>query len=245
MPKISALMPAHNEGHHLYKNILETAATLEKFSPDFEIILIDDGSSDQTFEQALAAQQNLNNQKIKILKNETNLGKGFALKRGFSESSGDYILFLDADLDIHPEQLEKFWQILNNSRADVVTASKRHRDSKINYPLKRKILSDLYYLFTRLIFGLPVRDTQTGFALFKRAVLENVFPKIIVKKYAFSLEVLVVAHYFGYKIVEAPIVIDFKYDFSRINYQDIQKIFMDTLGIFYRLNILKFYDRKK
>lgn len=239
--KISVIIPAHQEGHHIFKNLLEIAETIKNFTPKYELVIVDDGSTDDTFDEAQKAQTRLGPEIIKLIRSETNHGKGFALKTAFEHSSGDYILFLDADLDIHPRQIDNFLEIIQRTDADVVISSKRHPDSKISYPLKRKILSDLYFLMTWFLFGLPVKDTQTGLALFKRVVLEKVFPKIVVKQYAFSLEILVLAHKFGYKIQEAPVVIDFKTDFSHIGYRDIRNIFMDTLGVFYRLKIIRYY----
>jgi len=243
--KISILMPAHEEGHHIYENVLEVAATFDNFLLKYEIVVVDDGSEDDTFEEALKVQRELGASRVKVIQNPINHGKGFALKAGFEKTSGDYILFLDADLDIHPRQVGRFFQIMNAGDCDVVIASKRHPQSHLVYPLTRKVLSNFYYLMTRIIFGLPVKDTQTGLALFKREVLEKVFPRIVVKKYAFSLEVLVLAHEFGYKIKEAPVDIDFKKNFGHIDPRDIRNIFVDTLGIFYRLRIIKFYEKKQ
>jgi hypothetical protein len=104
-------------------------------------------------------------------------------------------------------------------------------------------MSEVYYLLTRLFFRLPVRDTQTGIKLFRREVLDEVFPRLLVKQYAFDLELLVNARRRNYKIVEAPVRLDFQGKFGRIGLRDIWNMLVDTAAIFYRLHILKYYDQ--
>ena len=120
--------------------------------------------------------------------------------------------------------------------------SKRDPESKVDYPLTRRALSWCYQLMIKLLFNLNVRDTQAGLKLFKRDVLEDILPRVLVKRYAFDLELLVNANHRGYKIVEAPVEINFHFT-SGINILDIWHIFVDTMAIFYRLRILKYYDR--
>ena len=100
-----------------------------------------------------------------------------------------------------------------------------------------------YYLLVKLLFGLPCHDTQTGLKLFKREVLEKVFPRILVKRFAFDLEVLVNAHHLGFKIAEAPIVLNPQRPFGRIGPGAVWVTTQDTLAVFYRMKILKYYDR--
>jgi hypothetical protein len=95
----------------------------------------------------------------------------------------------------------------------------------------------------RLLFNLPCHDTQTGLKLFRKEVVERVFPRILVKQFAFDLEVLVNAHRLGYRIAEAPIVLSSKRRFGRIGLRAIFTTFWDTLAVFYRMHILKYYDR--
>jgi hypothetical protein len=99
-----------------------------------------------------------------------------------------------------------------------------------------------------MMFRLPIHDTQTGLKLFKREVLEKVFPRMLVKKFAFDLELLVLAHKNGYSIAEAPVVVDFRPNINRkmrrwIRLTDIITTWWDTMAIFYRLYILRYYDR--
>jgi hypothetical protein len=98
-------------------------------------------------------------------------------------------------------------------------------------------------MLVRSLFGLPVRDTQTGIKLFKREVLERVLPRVLVKRFAFDLELLANVHHFGYRIVEAPVVVNFNRVCSRLHLPAVWNVFVDTLAIFYRMRILRYYDR--
>lgn len=246
--RLSVLMPAHNEGAGIYKNIEETLAVLREGSSDYEIIVIDDGSSDNTYKEAarFAAQ----NHCVKLLRNTTNLGKGGALREGFGISRGEVVVFIDADLDLHPRQMQVFFDSMRREQADVVIGSKRHPESELYYPFHRKIVSAVYFFLVKLMFRMPIHDTQTGLKLFRRPVLEKVFPQMLVKKFAFDLELLVLAHKHGFKIAEAPVVVDYRPNIGRkikhwVRLSDIYTTWWDTMAIFYRLHILRHYDKNR
>jgi glycosyltransferase involved in cell wall biosynthesis len=244
--KLSVLMPAHDEGGGIYDNIGETLKILQDGGCDYEIIVIDDGSSDNTYEEA--ARFAAGNRRIKLVRNSANLGKGRALREGFGVSTGEFVVFIDADLDLHPRQLQVFFDYMRAKDADVVIGSKRHPESKLFYPTHRKIVSAVYFFLVKLLFRLPIHDTQTGLKLFKRPVLEKVFPQMLVKKFAFDLELLVLAHKHGFKIAEAPVVVDYRPNIGRkikrwVRPNDIYTTWWDTMAIFYRLYILRHYDR--
>ena len=159
------------------------------------------------------------------------------------EARGEFVAFLDADMDLHPEQLVDFFAIMEERDADAVIGSKFHPKSKVDYPIVRRMYSFLYYMLVRTLFGLPVRDTQTGIKLFKRAVLDRVLPRVLVKRFAFDLELLANVHHFGYRIVEAPVTLNFQRVCSRLRLAAVWNVFLDTLAIFYRMRILHYYDR--
>ena len=239
--KVSIIMPAHNEANHIASSLEETIRTFDNFGCDYEIIVVDDGSQDSTYQELEKVASRSN--RILIKRNRANYGKGRALKRGFRAATGEFIVFLDADMDLHPGQIQTFFDIMRLDEADVVIGSKRHPNSKLNYPLHRKIVSSVYFFLIYLMFGLPIRDTQTGLKLFKREVLKKVFPKILIKKFAYDLEILVNVHHLGYKIVEAPIALNSQRRLSRIGLKAIYTTWWDTMAIFYRMYILKYYDK--
>jgi glycosyltransferase involved in cell wall biosynthesis len=240
--KISIIMPAYNEAGHIASSIEETVRTFNEFGCLWELIVIDDGSRDNTYKIAYELTKKYPQQLI-VKQNPYNLGKGRAIKKALHYLSGDYVVFLDADMDLHPLQVQTLFDIMRLDKADIVIGSKLHPNSQVNYPLERKIISYVYYLLVRIIFNLPCHDTQTGLKLFKTEVVRKVFPRILVKKFAFDLEVLVNANHLGYKIAEAPIVLSSKRRFGRIGLYAVITTFWDTLAVFYRMYILKYYDR--
>jgi len=241
--KLSILVPAHNEGPHIYGNIREIQRVFDEIGCRYELIIIDDGSKDETYENAQKAVKGFKN--IIIKKMRQNRGKGRALKYGFRFAKGDLVAFLDADLDLHPEQIQNLFKIMNEEEVDVVIGSKRHPESKLKYPWHRKIISNVYFFLVKSMFGLPLRDTQTGIKLFKYEVLKKIFPKVLIKRYAFDLELLVNAHHLGYKIAEAPITLNYQRFMGRIGLKAIYHTGLDTMAIFYRMYILKYYNGKK
>lgn len=240
--KLSILMPGYNEGARIYKNLIKTHNIVKKFSNDFEIIFINDGSTDDTVQQVKKAAQQFAN--IIIIDFGENHGKGNALKAGFDFCTGKFVAFVDSDLDLNPIHLKSFFKIMKNQEADVVIGSKMHPDSITNYPARRKFISTGYYFILKILFRLPIRDTQTGLKLFKYNALKEIFPKILVKKFAFDIELLSNIHHKGFKIAEAPIELNFQRQekWGRIKLKDIYYVFIDTLAIFYRMYILKYYD---
>ena len=238
---ISVVIPAYNEEERIANSLKVIAGVLERYCPRFEVIVVDDGSADRTYEEALSAKPEGS---IRVERYTPNQGKGFALKYGTRFAKGDVIVFLDADLDLHPNHIVSFLKLMQRTGADIVIGSKRHKDSRLYYPVFRNILSLIYSTMLLFLFGLSVSDTQTGLKAFKRKPLIQILKKVSVKKYAFDLEVLVNAHKLKYSIVEAPITLKFNREISRIRLNAIFYIFLDTLAIFYRLHIRKYYDSR-
>jgi glycosyltransferase involved in cell wall biosynthesis len=225
--KISVVMPAYNESLRISESMLETIKTFNEFGCSWELLVMDDGSTDDTF----------------VKKYPFNIGKGRAIKKSLHYLSGDYVVFLDADMDLHPIQVQALFDIMRLDNADIVIGSKLHPNSIVSYPASRRIMSWVYYFLVKTLFNLPCHDTQTGLKLFKTEVLRKVFPRILVKRFAFDLEVLVNAHHLGYRITEAPIVLINRRPYGRIGPRAVSATIWDTLAVFYRMHILKYYDR--
>ena len=238
-PHLSIILPAFNESPHIFANIRKVRDAFLGKMP-FEIIVVDDGSADNTFAEAERAAQQW--PEVRVFRQKHNAGKGEALKRGFAESRGEQVAFLDADLDIPPSQIEVLMATMDRSGADVVIGSKRHPKSELDYPWYRKLFSYEYYLLIKLLFDLPLLDTQTGVKLFKRTALADCFPRILVKAFAFDIELLAVLHSRGYRIVDAPVVIEFHGQFGMVGPRAIWEIFENTLAVFYRLRVLRYYN---
>jgi glycosyltransferase involved in cell wall biosynthesis len=239
-PEISVLMPAYQEGARIQVNLRAVHRMLRSLGKSFEIVVVDDGSGDWTFEEARKGAKGL--RAVTVKRNEVNQGKGWALKEAFRLCQGQWIVFLDSDLDIDPAQVELFFTIQREQGSDIVIGSKRHPQSRIDYPLKRRFISAGYFFLVKLLFGLPIRDTQTGLKLFRREVLTRIFPKVLIKRYAFDLELLVLAHHFGFTIAEAPVIVNYRGKFGHIGFRTVFNIWWDTMAIFYRLRLKKHYD---
>jgi len=235
-------MPAYNEASRIVSSIEETAKTFNEFGCDWELLVMDDGSTDDTYQKACELIEKYPQQLI-VKKNPFNLGKGRAIKKALHYLSGDYVVFLDADMDLHPVQVQTLFDIMRLDKADIVIGSKMHPNSIVDYPFDRRIISLVYYLLVKFLFNLPCHDTQTGLKLFKTEVLRKVLPRVLVKKFAYDLEVLANAHHLGFRIAEAPIVIKPQRRYGRIGFRAIVTTTWDTLAIFYRMHILKYYDR--
>jgi len=140
---------------------------------------------------------------------------------------------MDADLEIHPKQVVSFLDLLKQSGADAVIGSKTVKGSLVKVPLKRKIISAGYYSLLKLLFRLPVTDTQTGFKLFKKQALKNCINKTHIRGYSFDLELMVIMNIHKYKIIESPVKID-QLRLRRISLMDALPMLKDTIIVFKR-----------
>lgn len=238
---ISVIMPTYNEVQNISSAIEDTVNALEKYGLEYEVIVVDDGSNDGSNDKvASVAKEHAN---VRVFGYKENKGKGYALKYGFQFAQGDLVLFLDADSDLSPSQIPLFLDRMVENNVDIVIGSKRHPLSEVNYPLLRRFLSRGYSLLITLMFNLKITDTQVGIKLFRKDVLDQVLPKLLVKKFAFDVELLVNARRLGYHIMEMPVVLNYHH-ISGVNLRAIWHIFLDTMVIFYRMKILHYYDRR-
>ena len=241
MKLVSIIIPAFKQEKTILKDLKRIEKSLKSIRYPYEIIVVIDGAIDQTYRKI----KKLANPQLKVYLLKKNLGKGYAVRFGMTKAKGDYIAFLDAGMEIDPNAISMLLEHLEWYHADIVVGSKRHLASKVFYPWDRKILSWGYYQLVRLLFGVKIRDTQSGIKVFKRKVLTTILPNLVVKKYAFDIEILAVAHRLGFKkIYEAPIKLKYHFgsvtDAATIN--TIYHMLIDTLAVWYRLKILKFYD---
>jgi len=239
--KLTVVIPAYREGPRIHDNLKRLLAELDLIGQEYEVILVSDGNTDDTVSEARRVGSN----RVKVLAYAVNMGKGFALKYGVQQARGELVTFIDADMELDPSAIRNFMAVMQSTSADVVIGSKLHPDSQVQYPGFRRLQSQGYRALVRLLFSLSVRDTQTGLKLFRRRVLADVVPLLAVKRFAFDLELLVVAHHLGYhRIDEAPIRLDYKFQ-STITPRAVFNILWDTAAIFYRLRLLRYYDRRR
>jgi len=240
-PLLSVIVPAYKQEKTIKKDLQRIEEAIKGARRSYEIICVVDGKVDKTFENAKKVRSN----KIKVIGYGENKGKGHAVRYGMARAKGDPIAFIDAGMEIDPDGINMLLAHMEWYDADIIVGSKRHPVSQVKYPLERRIISRLYQLFVRIFTGLNVSDTQAGLKIFKRKVLEDVLPRLLVKQYAFDLEMLTVAHRLGYvRIFEAPVKI--RYSFGDLTHaatrEAMKKALIDTLAIIYRLRILRYYD---
>lgn len=244
---LSVVIPAYKAEAIIEESLKNVSGLLKQMRYDFEIICVVDGKVDETFKKAKNIASKDNN--IKVVGYERNLGKGHAVRYGMSKAKGDYIAFIDADLDLDPNGLAMLIEHFEWYNADIMIGSKRHPASKVTYPWQRKLLSFGYQALVRVLFGLKVRDTQVGLKLFKKEVVEDILPRLLVKTFAFDIEMLSVANYLGYKrIFEAPVDLEMQFKASTITskgfVRTVADMLWDTMAVFYRLKILRYYRSK-
>lgn len=245
--RLSVVMPVFNLAGEIAANLRKTAELYERHRLRVQLVPVDDGSSDGTggvIEQF--AFENMATWSCVVVTPvilKRNGGKGAALRAGFAKSVGRYVMLLDGDLDIHPKQTPRFFESMRDNGADVVIGSKRHRRSVVQYPWHRWLVSFVYFTIVRMFIGLPITDTQTGMKLFKRNILGEALDRMLVKTYAFDLELLSIAHSRGAKIAEAPVVIRFGSKFGALKPTTVKAMALDSLAVFYRLRVLRYYEK--
>ena len=232
---LSLVIPFYNPGSRLAPHVQEVIKVLRAAEVTFEVIAVSDGSTDGSPSSIAGVGQ------VRVVQLARNQGKGAALRVGLAQGRGRYLGFIDGDGDIPAGQLNHFLAATRTGDPDVVLGTKRHPDSDVVYPPLRRLYSFGYQQLNRVLFQLPTRDTQTGIKLIRRETLAAVLPKMVEKRFAFDLELLVVARRMGYRnFVELPVCITERFT-STISLKSVRGMLIDTLAIFYRLRIARFY----
>jgi glycosyltransferase involved in cell wall biosynthesis len=244
-PLLTIVVPVYNGGDEVVENVqvIRQAAARGLPGADVELVVVSDGSIDRTAEQLLGARAGSG---IRVIHYDRNLGKGYAVKTGALASHGEWVALVDADLDVDPADVATYVETARRERLDFALGSKRHPDSVVHYPLSRRLASRCYQTLNRLLFRLDVRDTQVGLKVFNRRVVEDVFPLLLVKRFAFDLELIAVASALGHgRIRELPVRLEYRFSGSQLRSRAVARALLDTLAIFYRLRILRTYQRKR
>lgn len=240
-PHLSLILPAYNAAEYIEASIAEVLVTLESISRPFEVLVVCDGEVDATAERA----RRVTDPRVRVLSYPENHGKGYAICFGVSQAVGRLIGWLDADLDIDPEVIVAAVRRFEVSNIDAVVGSKRHPQSEVSYPLLRRGLSLGFQVLVRILFRITVRDTQVGAKVFRAEMLRIVAPLLLIKRYAFDLEVLAVGAEFGFeRIEEVPIRLAYRFSGTGINTDAVRRMFIDTLAVAYRIRLRHWYVRQ-
>jgi dolichol-phosphate mannosyltransferase len=232
--ELSFVVPAYNEEESIEAALVTIDDLVKTDKTPYEIVVVNDGSEDETFSKAFKYSQRHGH--VRIISYKKNEGKGHAIKAGFMLAEGDVVVFADSDLDIDMTMIANYVEALK--KGDIVIASKWHPCSQVRLPFSRKLLSHSFNVLVRLLTGAKLKDTQVGLKVIKRNAFEKIFSKLAVKRYAFDVELLAVASLYGLKIIEMPVNIDLDASFKT---KEVWKMFLDLLGIAYRLRVLHSY----
>lgn len=244
--KLSIIVPVFNEAPAIERNLDLLLDEVEGHFSNFEVIVVSDGSTDGTNSKILSFQH----PGMKPVLVEKNVGKGNAIRAGFARATGDFILFIDGGMEIHPKEIRIFMGLMALYQCDIVIGSKRHPQSKVHYPSHRRILSWVFQKLIRALFQVDVTDTQVGIKLFRRPVIDAILPHLEINRYGFDLEILSLAKMMGFGyVLEAPIRMDYFYSNSRFVGTELLHVFKvglsllkDTLQLYARVRRLRNSD---
>lgn len=203
-PFLSVIIPAYNEEKRLPDSLERVLTFLDGQSFSSEILVVDDGSTDET--ATIARRFAGEHARVRILRYTPNRGKGHAVRVGMTEADGQLMLLCDADLSTPIEELEKLTHFLDDGY-DVIIGSRALPDSdlRVHQPWLRERLGRTFNLVVRILGVRGFADTQCGFKLFTRRAARDIFPRMFTDRWVFDVEALLVARKLGYRIREVPV----------------------------------------
>jgi glycosyltransferase involved in cell wall biosynthesis len=236
--ELTVLIPAHNEEKRISSCLERLKAFLSLHHPSSEIMISEDGSTDQTVELVEKFRwQNPNGVPVNLLHSERRLGKGGGLKRGIEAAHGQYAVFTDTDLPVPLDTISRAVQLLEQG-ADVVAGSRVMKDSSRDEPFRRKALSKGFHVLARILLGMRW-DSQCGFKAVRTSVGRRAFAMIANPGFAYDVEFLIQAKRIGANVVELPVQWHYNADSSMRLSRDIMGMFRELLHIFLQARILK------
>ena len=203
-PRLSIVIPAYNEAARLENTMERVVGCVESRGWDAEVIVVDDGSTDETID--IVHHWMHRHHCVKLVQNPGNKGKGFSVRNGLLQGIGDIVMFTDADLSAPIEEAELLFAAID-AGADVAIGSRWLEKQKqtIHQPLYRRFFGRCFNWVTRRMMGLPYKDTQCGFKAFKREAARTIFRLQTIERWGFDPEILFIARKLKYKIVEVPV----------------------------------------
>ncbi|OGU57597.1 MAG: hypothetical protein A2X64_09105 [Ignavibacteria bacterium GWF2_33_9] len=200
--KISIVIPAYNEEFRLPNSIKILLEFTAKRKEEFEIIIVDDGSKDNT----VGVAKNFGNS-ISVISLEKNSGKGAAVRKGMMSATGDFIFFMDADLSTPIYELDKLLPHLINNEFDVALGSRAvdYSSIKIHQPFYREFMGKTFNKIVQLLVVKGIKDTQCGFKGFTKEAARSIFSKTLIDGFSFDVELVYIASKLGLKIKEISV----------------------------------------
>lgn len=207
-PKLSVVIPAYNEGKRINETLAETEKYLKKQNYSYQIIVVDNGSNDNTCDVVREYKRADPEHLVDLCLSKSMGAKGTAVRLGIMDyAEGDYIMFMDADNATPVSEIEKLWPHLGSGGYEVVIGSRYVRESDVTrkQPLYRIILSRLSNFLIQMVAVPGIQDTQLGFKAFSRNAAKDIFSLVTVPGWGFDMEVLTIARLHGYKIKEVGV----------------------------------------
>ncbi len=233
---ISVVIPAFNESLNLPSTLAGLGLFLDSPGAAFEVVVVDDGSTDETAEVARAASVAAGGD-VRVLRHGANRGKGAAVRTGVLASRGDVVIVTDADANYLTGSAGTYLAALR-AGADVVLASRAHREStwqvtpaSARYVHRRRAMGRIFNALVRGIVGLPLGDTQAGLKFFRGDAARELFRDIVLDGYVYDVEMLCRAQRRGMKMVELPLVYRVATPESRIARLDPCRMALDLLRV--------------
>ncbi len=203
-PQISIVIPAYNESARLEMALARVLACIYERHWDAEVLVVDDGSTDDT--AVIVQRWMAKHPMLQLFENPGNRGKGYSVRNGLLQASGEIVMFTDADLSAPIEEAERLFEAIEGG-ADVAIGSRwleKQRQTR-HQPLYRRFFGRCYNALTRFVMGLPYKDTQCGFKAFRGSAARCIFPLQTIERWGFDPEILFIAQKLNFSIVEVPV----------------------------------------
>lgn len=229
-PQISIIVPAYEESERLGDSVRQILSYIKTNQLDAELIVVDDGSKDNTTEIAKKHCAEFPELSTSVIRYEQNRGKGFAIKTGLLAAKGDIALFSDADLSTPISELPKLIDPIRNNEFDLTFGSRALDRSLIgvHQPWRREQGGKVFNFIVRTLTGLPFWDTQCGFKAFNMQKFRPLLDLMTIDRFGFDVEFLYVANYKGLRLKEIPVRWD-HCDGTKVSvFRDSQRMFNEV-----------------
>lgn len=237
---LTIIIPAYNEENRLPSTLEQVFHFLKKQSYTYEVVVIENGSTDKTFEVAQRFAER--HQHLRVIHNEQR-GKGRAVFQGVREARGEYLFICDADLSMPIEEISKFLPPVLKDFDIAIGSREAPGAVRYNEPYYRHLTGRVFNMLIRLMVLPKLQDTQCGFKCLRAEVARDIFPLQTLTGWAFDVELLYIAHLHSYRILEIPIDWYFNADSKVRVLRDAWRMFMDLLVIRWNARRGR-YDRK-
>jgi dolichyl-phosphate beta-glucosyltransferase len=210
-PLLSIVIPAYNEQTRLPGTLALVGAFLERGGLDAEVIVVDDGSADETAHAARQVREGWSGfaepGRFRVVSNRENRGKGYSTRRGILEARGNWVLFSDADLSTPIEDFDKLYEEATKGGYEIVIGSRALPESNVEIyqPFYRRFMGQTFNRIVRLMTGLKFHDTQCGFKLMVRERVRPLVERMVIDRFAFDVELLYLAVRAGLTVAEVPV----------------------------------------